>query len=521
MYQIKFTLGEKTGEIVPLTHNQTISIGRSHTNDICLKAADVSGKHVIIRSGSGSNLSIEILSSRTTKHNGKSINIGDIVEITAGDTVQLGEGTVFAIERAAEQTVADGDGDNEKTKCTGSIPPENSDNDATRPEAVKTVQQEIKTVIREPETVPQDLSVQEKDSTETLAFQTRIASDDELEKIKKSFRLKQKLKIFLIAVPVMLFFSGAIAFYFYLKPATEEYLSWPTDKNGKFLNDFKQISPYLALVFPKTPGMSVTTNGNTTEVFTKIGKLQDVPLHIVAVNMTDKGTLTRSHGEAFEEWMNATRDKEPSVNWGGNKNTVFVNRSRGAGIPLSTISYTRRVKNDDFFGFSVFLRNAENIHAVMIEVPLQSRWRAENFLRNQADSMVIYAIKRTEDHWEGTSLYRTGTTPEQDLEESVNFMKREAPVYWGKIFYRLRSALIKATLAGNNNAVAEAKSMLIKLREQQTVWYNSQKLSYQYAETNNDTRTMQSIQATCSSIFSAEFQQADYRYDLIRRKDWK
>lgn len=39
MYQIKFTLGEKTGEIVPLTHNQTISIGRSHTNDICLKAA--------------------------------------------------------------------------------------------------------------------------------------------------------------------------------------------------------------------------------------------------------------------------------------------------------------------------------------------------------------------------------------------------------------------------------------------------------------------------------------------------
>ena len=63
--------------------------------------------------------------------------------------------------------------------------------------------------------------------------------------------------------------------------------------------------------------------------------------------------------------------------------------------------------------------------------------------------------------------------------------------------------------------------MLIKLREQQTIWYNSQKLAYQYAETNNDTRTMQSIQATCDSIFSAEFQQADYRYDLIKRKDWK
>ena len=63
--------------------------------------------------------------------------------------------------------------------------------------------------------------------------------------------------------------------------------------------------------------------------------------------------------------------------------------------------------------------------------------------------------------------------------------------------------------------------MLIKLREQQTVWYNSQKLAYQFAEKNKDVRTMLSIQSMCDSIFSAEFQQSDYRYDLIKRKDWK
>ncbi len=523
MYQIKFINGEKSGETFPVSSNQTISIGRSHTNDVCLKAADVSGKHVIIRSGSGNNISIEVLSSRITKHNNKPVKIGDIIEIADGDTVQLGEDTAFSVERIVEQPLIDSD--NEKTEYPASIPSDNSDNDKTQLEAVKKVPKKDDTIIREtePKTVPQEAPVFEEDSTsiETVAFQTRLASDDELEKIKKSFRSKQRLKIFLIAVPVMLFLCGAIALYFYLKPSTEEYLSWPTDKNGEYLNDFKQISPYLALIFPKTPNMSITSKGNTTEVFTKIGKLQDVPLHIVAVNMTDKGSLTKSHGEAFEEWMNISRGKDPTVNWSGDKNTAFVNKNRGAGIPLSTISYTRRVKNDDFFGFAIFLRNAENIHTIMIEVPLQSRWRAEKFLRYQVNSMVIYAIKRTEDHWEGTSLYRKETTPELDLEEAANFMKREAPVYWGKIFYRIRSALIKATLSENKDAITEAKSMLIKLREQQTVWYNSQKLAYQYAETNNDTRTMQSIQATCDSIFSAEFQQADYRYDLIKRKDWK
>lgn len=523
MYQIKFTQGERAGEIFPLISNRTISIGRSHTNNICLKAADVSGKHVIIRSGSGNNVSIEILSSRITKYKDKNMSIGDIVEIADGDTVQMGEENIFVIERVVESV--SNNGDNEKTEYPGSLKTGNSDNDEIRTEAVKIVGQEEKTLIREPElnTVSREVSAKGKDgsSVETLAFQTRIASDDELEKIKKSFRSRQRLKVFLIAIPVMLFFGGAMALYFYLKPATEEYLSWPTDKDGEYLNDFKQIAPYLALVFPKTSGMSVSAKGNTTEVLTKIGKLQDVSLHIVAENMTDKNTLKKSHGEAFEAWMNTTRDKDPTVNWSGDKNTVFINKNRGAGIPLSIISYTRRVKNDDFFGFAVFLRYAENIHTVLIEVPLQSRWRAENFLRRQVESMVVYAIRRTEEHWEGTSLYRVATTPELDLEESANFMKREAPVYWGKVFYRLRSALIKAAMVGNSDTLAEAKSMLIKLREQQTVWYNSQKLAYQFAEKNKDVRTMLSIQSMCDSIFSAEFQQSDYRYDLIKRKDWK
>ena len=43
----------------------------------------------------------------------------------------------------------------------------------------------------------------------------------------------------------------------------------------------------------------------------------------------------------------------------------------------------------------------------------------------------------------------------------------------------------------------------------------------QYAFQNEDKTTMNSIQAMGESVFSSEFQYSDFRYDLIKRKDWK
>ena len=135
--------------------------------------------------------------------------------------------------------------------------------------------------------------------------------------------------------------------------------------------------------------------------------------------------------------------------------------------------------------------------------------------------MVIYAVRRTMEHWEGAADYRKDSGVEQDLQEAETFMSREAPVYWGRIFYLLRSALIKAAFNKNNEQIERAQKMLIELREQQSVWFSTQKLAYQYAERNGDKNSMRSIQAMSESVFSAEFQFADFRYDLIKRKDWK
>lgn len=498
-YLVKFTSGEKNGECFPLGENASLSIGRSHTNAICLKTPDVSGKHVILRRNGVDGISLEILSARTTRINGSDAKIGDMRDLFVGDSVQMGGETVFVIAEDVDSNPAVASGDNDKTQLPG----------------------DERTLIPNPAPAVSAVATKPEADNETIAFKTRIASEEELDKIKGSYKWKARLRFLFVSIPVALFFTGAIALYFYLKPVAEEHLTWPRDDNGKRLTDYKVVVPYLAVAFPAVPGHDISSAGNKIVIRTKIGKHRDVPLCISATSTADKNTLTNGHAEAFAAWMGAMREKEPTVNWSGDKNTLFVNTHRGSGVPMSIVSYTRRVGNDDFYGFAVFVRSAENIHTVLAEVPLQDRWRARRFFLQETASMVIFAVGRTLDHWEGVSQYRTGTSIGTDLKEAENFLKREAPAYWGKIFYRIQSALVKGTLLGEEESIKTAKSLLVKLRNQQTVWFNAQKLAYQYAEKNGDRRTKESIQATCESVFSSEFQQSDYRYDLIKRKDWK
>ena len=124
-FQIKFIAGECIGESYIIDKNQALSIGRSHSNNVCLKSPDISGRHCIVRAGSASNITLEILSSRVSKHNDRLLNIGDVAEIAVGDRIQMGNGTVFVLEYADLKTVIAAD-DDDKTVLP-EINAENSD----------------------------------------------------------------------------------------------------------------------------------------------------------------------------------------------------------------------------------------------------------------------------------------------------------------------------------------------------------------------------------------------------------
>ena len=524
-FQIKFIAGECIGECYIIDKNQALSIGRSHSNNVCLKSPDISGRHCIVRAGSASNITLEILSSRVSKHNDRLLNIGDVAEIAVGDRIQMGNDTVFVLEYADLKTVIAAD-DDDKTV----LPELNAENS----DAERTVADNITAVnaseTKNAEAVPSaaqtvlysdDSENDDGESFETVAFQTRIASDEELDEIKKSFKRQHFKKVVMIALPILLFLAGAITVYLHLKPETEEFLTWPTDEKGTMLEEFKVVAPYLAVCYPAVDGAEVQSKGNTVTLVTRIGKLQDVPLYIQATTENDLKTLKVEHNRAFDMWCEKMKEKDPSISFGADKVMYFLNRSYGGGVPMSFVSYTRRKGSDDFWGYALFIRNAQNIHTIFLEVPFADRWRAKKFLPYQLPGMVIYAVRRTAEHWEGNESFRADSSVKDDLEEAEEFMKREAPVYWGRIFYLIRSALIKATVSNNADDIAAAKKLLVKLREQQSSWYNTQKLAYQYAERNGDKNAMNSIQTMCESVFSAEFQSADFRYDLIKRKDWK
>ena len=539
--RISFTAGDNKGEKYPLLPEQVVSVGRSHSNTIRLTAPDVSGKHLIIRTDKGGNISVEVLSSRTTVVNGKNASIGDMLRLAEGSTVQLGSSTVFVIEQEdggmKTQIPSDDDqktalptpgwkNDSDAEKTTMRSADDTATIAGTAPNLGATIVGKTiagatmagNTIMQSGNTIATG-SVSE----ETIAFQTRVASDDEMDKIKNSIKLKQRKKVILIALPLFLFFAIAVFLYFYLKPKAEEFVTWPVDSAGNFLNEYRQIAPYLAIAYPNVPGCTLTGDDSNVEINTRIGKLHDVRLHILAKSVKDPATLEQDHQQAFEKWLESMQEQEVTLTFAGDRTTVFLNTTKGAGVPMTYISYTRRVENDDFWGYALFLRNEDNIHSVLIEVENGDQWRSEPFMRAQATGMVIYAYQRTEEHWEGTSSYRKETTVAEDLREASSFMEREAPVYWGRIHYLLLSALIKSVKSEKPDAdqIAEAKKMLVRLRRLQTNWYNTQRLAWQYAFQNEDKTTMNSIQAMGESVFSSEFQYSDIRYDLIKRKDWK
>ncbi len=527
-YCLEFTTGELAGQSFSLDNENVITIGRSRSNTICLKALDVSGRHLILRKMPNDVLVTEVLSSKITRYNGLEVEIGKKIDLKAGDSLQMGESTIFVLTVASHPETIVSDGlKTEKPgieKSGGQANPADVQGTVVASQAV--VPDEIETLAAPAGSSPSAVNLpgrieEDKADNETIAIQTRIASGDELENIKRSLQTKQRTKAILWTVSIIMFLAVTVSLYFYLKPDREEWVSWPVDEKGEYLNDFVQVAPYLAVGFPKVSANQVEKKDGMLDIISRIGKQRDVPLHIAVSSETEQTTLFKDRDTAFEEWIQSQRDKDNTINFALNKATFFINVTRGAGIPLNYVSYTRRVADDEYFGYAVFLRNEDNIHTFMIEVPLWAQWRSEDFLRQQLSAIVIFAIRRTPEFWEGAQHYRKESSIAQDLDEAKGYMKRKSPIYWEKVFFCLKSALIKAKQNDDQENLTTAKSLLARLRAEQTEWYNAQKLAYQYAERNDDTRTMQSVQSACDSVFTPEFQQSDYRYELIKRKDWK
>lgn len=525
--RIVFTQGSRKGSTAALKPGSEIGFGRSRKSAVKLEEPDVSGHHIAVRTSANGSVVMQVLSEHRTTKNGSVLQPGSSVPLAAGDTVELGGSVTFKVETYTPPSADDaptGQDDDERTMMA----PMESDGDG---ETVVggTVADDGRTATFATQFVSANEAAEAGDDAgetiggggETVFMQTRIGSDEEIEEIKRGYKQRSRRRTLGWLIPMLMLFIGLAVAYVMLKPEPEQYTSWPVNESGKSLTAFELVEPYLAVAYPDIPETSSISTPNGKRFSSALGKFRDIPLFIETFKRQDKALLKMDHAQAFETYLARRRESDTSLTPGANRIRRFMSVTSGAGVPVSFIDYTRRQDADEYFGFLVYLRRADFEYAISIEVPLMAQWRAEKFLRYNLGNIVKYAAKRVPEHWEGGTWFREKSKIATDLSEAKSFLARKAPINWEASLFRIKSALIKGAAADDVDSVREATDLLVKLREEQSVWYNQQKLAYLQAEVIDDKENMQSINATCESIFTPAFQDCDYRYERIKRKDWK
>lgn len=522
MVRLSFTAGSLAGRTFDIPNPGSLSIGRSRTCDVKVTEPDVSGRHLVFRCGVKDCATVEIASARTTLFNGTPVSMGDSFSVKDGDTFRCGSLLSCHVECIADNatvpppTTLKGVQSESAKTVTPSDLVGGQDSISTDPPPHATPPKQ--------DASPSKVSAGEGGVDNTIAIQTRIASDEELEDIRRAHRVRQTRRTMAIIVPAILFLIAAIAAWMLFKPKTEEYVSWPEDSQGRSMDRNVLVSPYLAMTVPNSTSCRVEKRENNVEVWTFAGIRHDVPMHFQAVSSSSTNELMIGRDRSFDGWLKAQRIADVSFNPSTDRQRMWVCRQSGNGILVNYVTYTRRIGEDDYYGYLLYLRFEDATHAIFAEVLLKDRWRSDPLLHGNLSSFVWFAAKRVPVAWEGHDVIRVGCSPENDIDEAERYFSpdgRLAAAYWDAVWYRVRSALVKAKLSGDDVMLSRSRTLLLRLRTAQTDLYAELRNAWNQADRCEDIRTKQTVQISGEAAFSEDFRNYDYRYDSIRRKEWK
>ena len=518
--KIVFTGGGLAGTVAEVPVGGTLSIGRSHTCDVRAAEGDVSARHLLFRLGVGGTATVEVQSSRKTLFNGTSVSLGNTFAVKDGDTFQCG-GTVacrvecVADEEDSDRTILPGD----KATVPPPVKKEKmplSDDRATIPprpaaEAVASGEKSAS-------------SASNDDPNATIAIQTRIASDEEMDEIKRLYSGRRIKRMMSIIVPSVLFLAAAVGAWIWFRPKTESLVSWPQDAKGRPMERDVLIAPYLAMTVPDSSTCRVEKGDGNIEVATFAGIQHDVPMHFQAITSVDTNSLMMGRERAFDGWLRNRRVEDSSFNPSTDRRRMWICTSSGNGVLVNYVTYTRRIGEEDWYGYLLYLRFEDATHVVFAEVLLKDRWRADPLLRGDLGSFMIFAPVRANEAWEGHDSIRPGDSPESDLDQAERYFSPDgklAAAYWDAVWYRVRSALVKAKKGGKADTLDRARKLLVRMRATQSDWYAEQRNTWNQADRIGDEKTKQALQEEAEAAFSEDFRNCDYRYDCIKRKEWK
>ena len=345
--------------------------------------------------------------------------------------------------------------------------------------------------------------------------ETRAATPEEIEHLQEleRKRVRRRMTVGLsVAIPLVV-----LALIFRpRRPPPEVEIEWPKDAAGSYLDQFEP-APSGGY---KEGGFDVCYPGNGT--FKRkaieggmmldgfIGRSMDVPMRVVVQEEREVRFAGLSRAAAVEDWMQQVADSGGRWNFDRPSPTpAFFGRKNG--IPYTRVTYLRD-GDGTWFGVASVVLYGDRRLVARTEVPATERMRAEK--------MMSVKLIRPADVFE--FAYWEGVPGAASLDESAMLrqirgdLERIAPATWAALESLLQSLLTQAVQAGHREVETEALALLVKLRERQALWFNSQKLAFDAAMMQNNWKKAEKVAEFTKAVYSRV---EDQRYFDVRK--WK
>jgi hypothetical protein len=516
MVRLTVEKGEAAGAVFELKAGEH-TLGRSRASAVHLAAPDVSGVHACIRVSADGTARLENLSQFGTRING--VPVTGEQALADGQRLEFGKVTVLRVALDAAPTAAEteartGEGGLTMTAAPAGAPRTGAAS-ATRPPATRgaprtgAADSELTGAFSRP-----DLPEAEEEGA-THAMQTRVATPEEIELLKanEQKRARRHLLIGLaVAIPALIL----VVVFRPRTPPPENELEWSKDAQGEYLDAFE---PALSGGF-KEGGYDLMYPGNKT--FKKsvadgvivlegwIGRNLDVPMRVILQEENEPRLAALPRAEMVADWIRQASASGGRWNF-DSPSPVIAFFGRKNGVPYTRVTYLRD-GDGTWFGTANVLRHGCRRIVARAEVPATERVRAERLL----SAKLIRGSDEFEfAHWEYNPL-GAGFVEAEALAQARKDLERMAPATWVALENLLTGLLTQAVATGRKETEAEALRLLIKLRERQALWFNSQQLAFDAARMQGNHVKAMKIEEFTKAVFSST---EDQRYFSVRK--WK
>jgi len=526
MFRLIVEKGEPAGAVFDLAPGET-TLGRSRSATCRLPAPDISGTHAVIRVAEGA-ARIENLSQFGTRVDGAPVS--GTVALAPGQRIEIGRATVLRVAGAAAAPAA-GEaptGAGAASPATGMPPPppQPSSAAATSPAAPAAATRAAATGVsatrgagadfsdltRSLAGVPSGGGAEEEEGA-TRAMQTRAATPEEIDHLLENERKRTRRRLSLllaVGVPAVI-----LALLFRPRPPPPETeIEWARDAKGNYLDAF---APAPSGGF-KEEGFDLCYPGNETFAGRaveggvafegRIGRKRDVPMRVILQEERETRFAGMTRDEAVADWMERAAASGGHWNFDRPSPTpAFFGRKNG--IPYVRVTYLRD-GDGSWFGVASVVRHGSRRIVARAEVPAEERVRAEKMM---SAKLIRPSNSFENTHWEGP-----GSPSRLDEAETLRQVRadleRTAPATWVALEKLLHALLAQAAQAGNGETEAAATALLARLRERQTLYFNSQKLAFDAALMQNNRDKAAKIAEFAKAVFSNV---EDQRYFDVRK----